>query len=217
MEYSDTILNAVSSYMERKNYHCIFNPFFRELSATIYSSSHIIRYVLMNIIIDKDAFTTLTYFPILVPKDRRAEVADLILRINWKQSPGAWELNMNSGEIRYKLRTPCPDQNPSALLIAAAVHTPLSAFSNYSRSLFEVIAGTKTSEEAYSDISKWAMRIFRKQHPQSDPQPDPGDITLEDLDALAKEYNGTDGDHNVTDEEHDAADDERDATDEDEN
>ncbi len=93
----------------------------------------------------------LTYLPMKVNEDKRAEVADYLTRANY----GLHEMDMEDGEVRYKTTGVTDEKTaPSLDVIRRLTYIGFSMFDRYIPSLLSIVYGEKTAQEAIAEAEK---------------------------------------------------------------
>lgn len=97
----------------------------------------------------------LTYLPMKVNEDKRAEVADYLTRANYGLHVGNFEMDMEDGEVRYKTTGVTDEKTaPSLDVIRRLTYIGFSMFDRYIPSLLSIVYGEKTAQEAIAEAEK---------------------------------------------------------------
>lgn len=102
--------------------------------------------------VHKDKYTVYAYVPIGPDKDdtkRLLRTAEFLTRVNCGLILGNFELDMNDGEIRYKVCTGCDEWPASTETIRSSVYVPALTIERYGNGLLQVIYSDITPKEAY--------------------------------------------------------------------
>ncbi len=78
-----------------------------------------------------------------VPEERRAAVTDLLTRINYQLVFGAFELDMDDGELNFRTAIDADGIIPETRLIRNMVHTNIVTMDRYIPALRAVISGAE--------------------------------------------------------------------------
>lgn len=81
-------------------------------------------------------------------KRRRAEVAELITRINYGMVTGCFEMDFDGGEVRYRYGLDFNGVELDPLLVRNAILSSLDAIETYMLAVSDVMAGKATPKEA---------------------------------------------------------------------
>lgn len=97
----------------------------------------------------------LTYLPMKINEDKRAEVSEYLTRANYGLHVGNFEMDMRDGEVRYKTTGVCDtDTMPSLDVIRRLTYIGFSMFDRYVPSLMSIVYGNKTPDEAIVEAEK---------------------------------------------------------------
>ncbi len=86
------------------------------------------------------------------PKERRAEVAEFITRANYGMLLGNFELDYDSGEVRYKTSVDVEDDRLSAALVRQVVIPNVMMMDRYLPGLIKVIKGTTSATGGIAEV-----------------------------------------------------------------
>ncbi|MBQ3376793.1 MAG: hypothetical protein IJG62_00825 [Synergistaceae bacterium] len=76
-----------------------------------------------------------------------AAIAEFICRANYGMPYGNFELNVDDGEIRYKVFVQCDDITPNKDLVIKSVYHPVLVFERYSPGITAVLFGSANPAE----------------------------------------------------------------------
>lgn len=107
----------------------------------------------MVVLVREDAFSTFTTLPLTADADHRLAMAEYLTRINWDMRNGNFELNMNDGEIRYKMYVHVGQEKPDMSAARLATMLPFLMIDRYGDGIIDVLFGFKTPREAFEAIS----------------------------------------------------------------
>lgn len=97
----------------------------------------------------------LTYLPMKIPQDKRAEVAAYITRANYGLHVGNFEMDWNDGELRYKTTGVAdPQSMPGLEVIRRLTYVGFSMFDRYVPGVLSILYGGKTAAEAIAEAEK---------------------------------------------------------------
>ena len=77
----------------------------------------------------------------LVPQESRPMVQEYLTRANWGMAIGNWEMDPNTGEVRYKTSIDVGDDDLTVELVKRLVHANIRMVERYLPGLRDVIAG----------------------------------------------------------------------------
>jgi hypothetical protein len=104
----------------------------------------------MIIAVTSRALMVMTRFPLRVPVERRQEAAEMIVRANFGLAMGAFEMDMDDGEVRFKVVHLTKDGVPSLEIVEEIVDVGLMVFRTYARAFLEVALTARSAAEAIS-------------------------------------------------------------------
>ena len=104
----------------------------------------------MVILVREDSFSTLTTIPLAADEGNRLAVAEYLTRVNFNMRNGNFELNMETGEIRFKtyVHVGAGDVDPAAARLA--IMLPFMMIERFGDGLVEVLFGFKSPREAFA-------------------------------------------------------------------
>jgi hypothetical protein len=98
-------------------------------------------------------FIFYSYCPIKVPEDMRLAISEFLTRVNFALFMGSFDLNFDTGEIRYKTSIDVTGDRLSPALIKRLVYTNVAMMDEYLPGIKAVIGG-KTPEEAIQALEQ---------------------------------------------------------------
>lgn len=96
----------------------------------------------------QEVFYVYIYWPIVIPVEKRLEVAELITRINYGLMLGNFELDMRDGEIRYKVSVDVEGSQLVSKMIENMVRSALGTSDRYAPAVLSCCYGDKTPLDA---------------------------------------------------------------------
>ena len=102
-----------------------------------------------------DDFMCIIYSCIRLKADEqsRASVMEYLTRINYTLSYGSFDMDLDDGEIRFRLYLSCIDRETlSDTLIGTHLATSQVMFEYYGDGLLAVMSGTKSPQEALDEV-----------------------------------------------------------------
>lgn len=153
MSYSTQIANTLISHMEENEYRYEFD---REdgiirMRFKIEGKLDHVRFVLS---IRDTCFTSYGCIDMNVEEAQRKEVAEFFTRANFGLRYGNFELDMNDGEIRYKVCVDCDHSTLSSQMIERSLDIPIYMFQRYGNELLKVMFGMESAEEAIKIVER---------------------------------------------------------------
>ena len=106
----------------------------------------------MVILVREDNFSTLTTIPLAADEGNRLAVAEYLTRVNFNMRNGNFELNMETGEIRFKTYVHVGAGAPDLSAARLAVTLPFFMFDRFGDGLLEVLFGFKSPREAVEAV-----------------------------------------------------------------
>lgn len=90
--------------------------------------------------------------PSMVPKTRRADVGEFLHRANFGMHLGNFELNLETGEVRYKAATDVSGGSLSPQAVEALATAAVVSIDRYEPGLIAVIEAKRTPAEAVAMV-----------------------------------------------------------------
>jgi len=101
---------------------------------------------------DEHRFVFLLHLATPAPKDRSAEVLEFIARANHGLVVGNWEMNVDSGEIRFRVGVDYGDQPFSGDLLVSAIRSAMKTTDIYQEAFQRVLEGRQGAYEAIETV-----------------------------------------------------------------
>ena len=108
----------------------------------------------MTVLVREDNFSTLTAIPLAADKNSRLAVAEYLTRVNFNMRNGNFELDMETGEIRFKTYVHVGGGRPDRGATRLAVMLPFLMLDRFGDGLLEVLFGFKSPREAFESIQR---------------------------------------------------------------
>lgn len=93
-----------------------------------------------------------TIYPLRAPADRRVEVAEFVARVNYGLALGALELDVDSGELRFKTSADVRATLFSLPLLRSLLQTCLATADRYYPGYTGLLYGRMTPQEAVARV-----------------------------------------------------------------
>lgn len=154
MSYSMSIRRAIERFLVQDDWKYTVNEEKEYIKMGINLNSKLKE---CSLLIDLRDDFYISYATINVEADEecRANVAEFLTRANYGMRWGNFELDMNDGEIRYKILVDCGDDCdclPSPSVIKNSIYIPAQMMQKYGNGLLAVMYGFKTPAEAIKEI-----------------------------------------------------------------
>ena len=101
---------------------------------------------------ETELFYVYVYFPINVPQKNRVDVAELLTRINYNLKIGNFELDMEDGQIRYKVSVDIEGSELVTKMVHNMINVALSMSDTYIPAVMHICYGNKTPVEALNTL-----------------------------------------------------------------
>lgn len=99
-------------------------------------------------------FYFFSYFPINVPEDKQAKMAEFLTRVNYGIRIGNFEMDYENGEVRFRTSLDFEDQVLNYALISNHVYPNVWMMDRYLPGLFAVVYSEKDPEEILKTIEE---------------------------------------------------------------
>lgn len=97
---------------------------------------------------ERGELITLSFWPLTIPESKRQTVAEYLTRANYGLNIGNFELDMDDGEVRYKVSSVWGEILPSLKVVERLVDTGFVMLDRYGSGLLSVVYGNATPQEA---------------------------------------------------------------------
>ena len=106
------------------------------------------------VLVREDNFSALALIPLTADENSRLAVAEYLTRVNYNMRNGNFELNMETGEIRFKTYVHVGDGALDKKAANLALMLPLLMLNRFGDGLLEVLFGFKSPREAFEAVGK---------------------------------------------------------------
>lgn len=147
---TEELVDIFQSYFESEKWHYRYSEE-NSLFELGISTEGVIKRLSYFIDIREHSFILYAVSPIGAnPSDPEAmsAMAEFICRINYGLMNGNFELDMEDGEVRFKVFVDCSMGLPNEKMIDHCIGFPLFMFERYGEGIVSVILGSATPEEA---------------------------------------------------------------------
>lgn len=94
----------------------------------------------------KETVLCYSFSPEPVPEENRAKAAALMTRMNWNLIIGNFEMNWESGEVRFKTSADLRDIDPADKIIGRLIHANVLTMDHYLHELMKEVGGDSASQ-----------------------------------------------------------------------
>jgi len=101
---------------------------------------------------DKDQYLIYAIAPVEVPEKDRSKICEFFARANYGLMIGNFELDMNDGEMRYKVSVTLEDAGLTHGMVSSMLKYCISTMDKYYREIMNVIYGSISPEEAIRHV-----------------------------------------------------------------
>lgn len=153
MSYSQAICNTITRFLDQDDWKYRVDTD-KEIIKLGMSLRGKMKHV--DIIFDLRDDKYLLYFtcPLNVDEDERAEMRDLLNRINYGLMFGCFEMDDRDGEIRMRYAVDCDNQVLSQEVVKHSLYRSATTFIKYGDAIVQVLMGMATGKEAYEAAQK---------------------------------------------------------------
>ena len=153
MAYSQALLDCIISFLDEDDWNYQVNRE-REFIRAGLTIEGKMRKVEITIDYREDEFLVYFTCPFSVEEAERAEMRDLLNRINYGLMFGCFELDERDGEIRFRVAVDCEDQLPSPAIIRNSIYRSAMTVNKYGNAIVQVLMGFATGKDAYEAAQK---------------------------------------------------------------
>lgn len=100
----------------------------------------------------REQFVLYLNFGFDAPPDRRDELARFVTLVNWTLMVGAFQLDYDEGQVRFRVGIDFTDTELTEALVRNAVRDAMSAVEAYANAVADVVARGKTAAEALAAV-----------------------------------------------------------------
>jgi hypothetical protein len=91
-----------------------------------------------------------------IPSEYRAAVSEYLMRVNLELPVGNFEMNMDSGEIRFKVSVETPNGELSVAMVRTMAYTSLHTMDHFFPGVLAVVHGGLSPESALKRVASQA-------------------------------------------------------------
>lgn len=117
---------------------------------------------------DRPAVEVYLYAPMSVPERKRAEVSELLARINFGMRTGLIGMNYDSGKLRYKGSVDVKDGTLSVAMVNDLVDRGMGILDHFLPSVMAVVHANVTPADAYAEVDDDAPKKNKVSLPDAD-------------------------------------------------
>ena len=152
-EFSEEIADKIIQYLEDNEYKYGYDEEKGIIKSGFSTSGKIGS---LNYVFDirEEHYVVYVFIDLHADEKIRKEVAEYLTRANYGIRFGNFELDMNDGEIRYKVAVDCDHINLSREIVETSVNAPFAMFNRYGEHLCRVIFGLETAKEAITQADE---------------------------------------------------------------
>ena len=155
MAYSQEIARQLRELLEASGIHAVFEERAGVGVLTIRMKLNCkLQNAQMLVLVREDNFSTLTQIPLSADENSRLAVAEYLTRANFNMRNGNFELNMDTGEIRFKTYVHAGSGEIDPKAARLAVMLPFMMLDRFGDGLLEVLFGFKSPREAFEAVGK---------------------------------------------------------------
>lgn len=102
-----------------------------------------IKHLSMFILVEKKLYTVTAICPVRVTKEKMAQAAEYLMRINRRIQIGVFVLDFDTGEIRTRCNIPFRGLMPWTDVVEQSIRIPIELFEKCGNGLLDVLYGQK--------------------------------------------------------------------------
>jgi hypothetical protein len=157
--YSHEIAEAISNYLNNNDLKHNFN---KSLGVFTFSAGVTgkIKTLYYELIVNKTGFTSCAHYPLGPDSDdeeARNLMAQFLTRANYGMRIGNFQMEMDEGDISYKVYCSCLGMTVSDEMIAESIHCSAAMFAKYEPGILGILFGGMTAKQA-ADRCEWSIR-----------------------------------------------------------
>lgn len=148
MAYSKAICDQIERFLKEDDWKYQLDTQ-KELIKMGMSLSSKMKHADIMIDLREDKYFVYYTCPLNTGEDERAEMRELLNRINYSIMFGNFEMDERDGEIRFRYAVDCQDALPSQEVIKGSLYRPLLTLKRYGDAIVQVLMGVATGQEAF--------------------------------------------------------------------
>lgn len=161
--YSKDIADAVSNFLTEDDWDFSFDEQ-RGLFKLELHFNEQLRKISYIIDIGEDDYIVYAVFPLGVDEDDKemmASMVEFICRANYGMRNGSFELDMKSGQLRFKSFVDCENLTPSLETVKNSILCPALMYNLYNAGIIDIILGNASAKEAVDRCEKSLEKELR--------------------------------------------------------
>ena len=148
MAYSKEICQAITDFLDSDGWHYELDEE-RELIHFGVDIKGKLRSTKVYVDLRKDKYLVFSTVSLKADEDCRAELRDLINRINYGMIFGNFEMDDRDGEVRFRMAVDCKNCIPNRNVIENSIVIPVLMVQRYGDALLAVMMGFASGADAY--------------------------------------------------------------------
>lgn len=150
-EFSPKIVDAISAAAAERGLTALFDEE-EGCFQVIFRSNSALRRIDTVIDVRDSLYLVYSYFGIRADEEYRDQAAELLMHLNRREFLGSFEMNMKTGEIRYKCAVDCRGFIPTSGMISKSIILPPAVMDEYAREIIRVMFGMESAEAAIDGL-----------------------------------------------------------------
>lgn len=154
--YSEDIANKIINFLNEDDWHFYFDEE-QGLFKFNLALNGIMNKIQYTIIVGNNDYNIYAISLInanIEDTEMMATMAEFICRINYGVKNGNFEMDMDDGEIRFKVYVDCADATPTAEIIRNSLYIPSLMFEHYGNGIINIMFSNFTAVEAIKVCKK---------------------------------------------------------------
>lgn len=162
--YSIEIAEAIRNYLEDHDYNYVFNDEQGVIRFHMGSNGKV-KALGYFVLVYQDGFSVRVRFPLgpsFLDDEDLTTMAKFFTRVNNGLRNGNFELDLEDGEIHYKIYCNCSDITPSVEMISDSIRCPMAMFHKYEEGIIGILFHGMSDEEAEKRCEDNNARVVAK-------------------------------------------------------
>lgn len=150
MAYSAEIFNCITTYLDSDDWKYTFDEEYETLFMGLEVECKL-KSIRIYFDLRETSYLVYAQCPLKVDEGERAQMRELLNRINYDLLHGNFEMDESDGEVRFRYSVDCENRLPSQDIVENSLYRGIVAFETFGDAIAKVLMGFGTAKEAYED------------------------------------------------------------------
>lgn len=163
--YSKRITDAINKFLTEDDWVYSFDKEKGRFMFDLGLKGKIIKKLSFVIDVEEDEYMVLVTSPLGVDENDKkmlSSMSEFLCLVNYRLKCGCFDMDMQDGEIRYKVFVDCSGIMPSLEMIKNSIYCPAAMFKRYKSGIVDIILNNASAADAFKKCTIEQEREFRE-------------------------------------------------------